>query len=140
MMKKCPKCGYVRQESDVPPEFPEHECPSCGIIYAKFGQTVGVTRPVPVRRVATTTSTDEAPTLSKVFFVLAALSLIGGLILTVTFWPKSSELESGYSYKAVAYTASLIWLTAGIIETALFAAIGQVLVYLNRIAKNTAPE
>lgn len=30
---QCPKCEYVRTESDVGPEY---ECPKCGIIYAKF--------------------------------------------------------------------------------------------------------
>ena len=32
-MKICPKCEYVRQANDTPPEY---ECPQCGIIYAKF--------------------------------------------------------------------------------------------------------
>ncbi|WP_156909211.1 hypothetical protein [Ottowia thiooxydans] len=30
---KCPKCQYERKPSD---EAPEYECPSCGIIYAKY--------------------------------------------------------------------------------------------------------
>lgn len=30
---ECPKCGYVRQPGDTAPDY---ECPSCGIIYAKF--------------------------------------------------------------------------------------------------------
>lgn len=29
----CPKCHYVRQPTD---RAPEYECPSCGIVYAKF--------------------------------------------------------------------------------------------------------
>ncbi len=29
----CPKCSYVRKTTDTAPEF---ECPSCGIIYAKY--------------------------------------------------------------------------------------------------------
>lgn len=33
MSKKCPKCGYIRQSSDIAPEY---ECPECGIIYAKY--------------------------------------------------------------------------------------------------------
>ena len=31
-MKKCPKCGYSRQETDSKPEY---ECPKCGVIYER---------------------------------------------------------------------------------------------------------
>lgn len=31
-MKKCPKCGYVREEQDIAPDY---ECPKCGVIYEK---------------------------------------------------------------------------------------------------------
>lgn len=30
---KCQKCGYVRQPTDTAPDY---ECPSCGVVYAKF--------------------------------------------------------------------------------------------------------
>jgi len=30
---KCPKCGYERKPEDL---APEHECPSCGVVYAKY--------------------------------------------------------------------------------------------------------
>jgi predicted nucleic acid-binding Zn-ribbon protein len=30
---ECPKCGYARQPSDTAPDY---ECPSCGVVYAKF--------------------------------------------------------------------------------------------------------
>jgi predicted nucleic acid-binding Zn-ribbon protein len=33
MIKKCPKCGAERQQDDM---IPSYECPSCGIIYAKY--------------------------------------------------------------------------------------------------------
>lgn len=32
-MKMCPKCSYVRQPGD---DAPDYECPSCGVVYAKF--------------------------------------------------------------------------------------------------------
>jgi hypothetical protein len=32
---KCPKCEYVRLSTD---KAPDYECPSCGIIYAKYQQ------------------------------------------------------------------------------------------------------
>ncbi|MDX9717244.1 MAG: hypothetical protein RBT67_07715 [Thauera sp.] len=34
---QCPKCGYVRQESDAAPDY---ECPRCGIVYAKFNKSL----------------------------------------------------------------------------------------------------
>lgn len=33
MVKKCPKCGYERQQDE---KTPSYECPSCGIVYAKY--------------------------------------------------------------------------------------------------------
>lgn len=32
MSRKCPKCSYIRKETD---KVPEYECPNCGIVYAK---------------------------------------------------------------------------------------------------------
>jgi hypothetical protein len=32
MQKTCVKCGYMRRDSDVAPEY---ECPRCGVVYAK---------------------------------------------------------------------------------------------------------
>lgn len=32
MAKKCVKCGYVRKEKEIAPEY---ECPQCGVIYSK---------------------------------------------------------------------------------------------------------
>lgn len=32
-MAVCPKCSYVRQPEDLDPDY---QCPSCGIVYAKF--------------------------------------------------------------------------------------------------------
>ena len=32
-MQTCPKCGYTRRPTD---EAPDYECPSCGIIYARY--------------------------------------------------------------------------------------------------------
>ena len=34
-MQTCPKCGYVRKRNDTAPDW---QCPSCQIVYAKFGQ------------------------------------------------------------------------------------------------------
>lgn len=39
MSKKCLRCEYVRQPTDTAPEY---ECPSCGVIYAKFEASRGI--------------------------------------------------------------------------------------------------
>ena len=31
--ESCPKCGYVRQSTDIAPDY---ECPKCGIVYKKY--------------------------------------------------------------------------------------------------------
>jgi ribosomal protein L37AE/L43A len=40
--KKCPKCHYVRVESDTAPEW---QCPGCGVAYAKVEPTVETLTP-----------------------------------------------------------------------------------------------
>lgn len=77
-----------------------------------------------------TADLQEVPGLAQLFFAFAVLSLIGGIVLSVAYWP------SGPGFKE-AYLLSIIWLTAGLIEAAGFAAIGQVLVELRRIEVNT---
>jgi hypothetical protein len=79
---------------------------------------------------------ENAPVLSVVFFVLSGLSFLGGVVLSAQFWPDAP----GYRYegKAEAYTLSIIWFMVGVIEAALFAAIGQGLSYLHRIVENTS--
>lgn len=41
MTTQCPKCDYVRQSTD---RAPDYECPSCGIIYAKFDSAADLRR------------------------------------------------------------------------------------------------
>lgn len=80
-------------------------------------------------------SNDESqPFLTTVFYILAGLSLLGGLILCIAFWPSSS---SQALMKSDAYSTSLAWLTAGIVEFAIFSAFGMGLKYLKLIYENT---
>ncbi len=139
-MKKCPKCGYVRQVSDVPPEFPEHECPSCGIIYAKFVQTAALRKATNTNGPTQVQTDDQSPLLTKVFSMLAALSFIGGVYIAYKMWPDAKELGPNETYRFIAYSGAMIWLTAGIVQTALFAAMGQIIMYLSKIVKNTSRE
>jgi uncharacterized Tic20 family protein len=47
--KACPKCAYVRTESETVPDW---QCPKCGIVYAKFGQAPPAASAPAPRRVA----------------------------------------------------------------------------------------
>ena len=71
-----------------------------------------------------------SPFLTTVFYVLAALGFLGGIIMCVIFWPDSSDIKI---LKLFAYSPSIAWLTAGIIEAAIFSAIGLGLRYLKAI-------
>jgi hypothetical protein len=76
------------------------------------------------------------PGLTVIFYILAVLSFIGGIILANEFRP--GDPGHGYVLKPEAYMLSIIWFTVGVIEAALFAAIGQGLSYLHRIVENTS--
>lgn len=83
-----------------------------------------------------TPTSGNAPVVSVMFFVLAALSILGAIILASEFWP--GDPGNGYEWKAEAYTLSIAWLTLGVVEAAVFAAIGQGLSYLHKIVINTS--
>ncbi len=137
-MKKCPKCGYVRQESDVPPEYPENICPSCEIVYEKYNQSTVINKKRDERPPVKYVAEDQSPLLAKVFYWLAATGLICGILLAYKFLPDRKALDYNEEYKVIAYTWSLIWLSSAFIQSSLFAAIGKAIEYLNRIAENTS--
>ena len=66
---------------------------------------------------------DPQDYLTSVFYILAFLSIISGIILAIISWPK-------YSY-------SISWLFAGIIQGAICASIAHIISYLQSIAHNT---
>ncbi len=73
--------------------------------------------------------------LSKLFFVLAALSICGGLFLCIEFWP--GDPPEGMEWTNQAYTLSLMSIVAGVVQFAIYTAIGQALSYLKKIADNS---
>lgn len=75
------------------------------------------------------------PFLSKLLFVLAGLSLIGGLILFFKFLP--GDPGYGQEWRSIAYMPSIAWGVSGVIEFALFAAVGEGLGCLHQIVRNT---
>jgi hypothetical protein len=78
---------------------------------------------------------SDAPGLVVVFYILAGLSLLGGVILASAFWPDNPGY--GREWKSVAYVWPIVWLTAGIVQAVLFTAIGKALSLLQQIVKNT---
>lgn len=73
--------------------------------------------------------------LVGLFNTLMVLSLLGGLLLCVIFWP--GDPGRGYSWKIAAYVPSIAWLMASIVEAAIFATFSNVLFMLNQIEINT---
>lgn len=81
------------------------------------------------------TMPSESSKLSKIFYIFAALSLVGGLTLTAIFLP--GDPGYGMSWKMIAYTPSITAFTIGFLQASIFTAIGQVLNYLKEIERNT---
>lgn len=77
----------------------------------------------------------DEPGLTVLFYILSGLSFLGGVILASKFWPGDSGY--GRELESVAYAWSIVWLSVGILEAAIFAAIGKALSLLQQIAKNT---
>jgi len=91
MNKKCLKCGYERQPSDVAPEY---ECPRCGVVYEKAEQRQRAT-PGSARMRARKKSSNERFTLLVGICFTAA-----GIILFVLAYTRDTSLF-GYGGFAV---------------------------------------
>lgn len=73
--------------------------------------------------------------LSQLLYVLAGLSLFGGFILCTILWPNDANgRAAGNSFL---YIPAISVITASIVQFSLFAALGQGLHYLKKIASNT---
>jgi hypothetical protein len=70
---------------------------------------------------------EETSGMASAFNVLGVLALIGGVICAFIFWPDSSGLDIGYSYKPIAYIPSVAWLISGIISSMTFFAFGKMI-------------
>lgn len=79
-------------------------------------------------------NSTEYSFLSLLLFLLAGLSLLGGLVLCAQLWP--DDPGYGNEWKMLAFIPAITWLTAGVVQFALFSALGQGLHYLRQIASN----
>ena len=66
--------------------------------------------------------------LERFFRVYGILEIIGGVILAFIFGP--GDAGSGYTWKAVAFTTSIICFSVGLIFGIIFIAVGSVIYYL----------
>ncbi len=79
------------------------------------------------------TTISAKSNLPAFFTYLAWLALIGSCIFGLTLIP------SGYSPPAAAYASTIVWVVSGVVQFALFLAIGKILSYLEQIVENTSP-
>ena len=101
----------------------DHSLPS-----VRNGEPVATRTAVSIESIGRRT---EAPVMSGIFWIIAVLQMVCGVVLCAQLWP--GEPEAGYHWKAITYVPSLTWLTAGFISGFLFIAIGQALLYLRDI-------
>ncbi|MCF7970898.1 MAG: DUF3592 domain-containing protein [Methylococcaceae bacterium] len=102
----CPKCQYIRKESDSTPDY---ECPACGIIYHKFLNTLSQQPPLAHKNTSNSQKTlyseawkpetRQGIILVIVVFTLMSLFFMRDIYfsLQVENWPKTTGVIN-YSY------------------------------------------
>lgn len=125
----CSACGVAVSESSA---RYRHNIPFCKSCF----KTSDADR-VLAEKVGAASGTQGRPgysALSALLFVFAGLFLISGAIIGYAAWPNPNDFEYMQPPDA-AYIAPLAWILGGILQFALFAAIGQGLHYLKLIAE-----
>lgn len=88
MSAPCPKCGYIRQQSETAPEY---ECPRCGVVYAKYLEALHARASA---REAKHPAADPAPRsyprkrVAFVVIVMATTAIVYGHKLFTEFTPQ----------------------------------------------------
>jgi len=80
-------------------------------------------------------SFTESP-LAIFFYALAVISATSGLLLALAFWPKNLENIMGLS--DISYLIAVSILAGGLVQAAIFVAIGKCLSYLRQVMINTS--
>ena len=89
MGKKCLKCGYERQASDISSDY---ECPKCGAIYAKVESALGVKQ---ANKTDLTDNTNTKPKKTgplRYGLILGAMGFVGAFIWGI--WSVTQSLAS----------------------------------------------
>ena len=105
---KCPKCAYERKPTD---HAPDYECPSCGIIYAKY-------KPKFIAASASEKPRNESGIAAKILrnkavrFMAWSLGFVAVLLLVRVIF---GESFTGLAL-LVAFAALMVWLVLKAIE------------------------
>lgn len=86
-MITCPKCGYTREPHDL---APEHECPGCGVVYARFTALADLRDNI--RRARTTGDWSKVP--PEHVPAEAAAGVIAGMPVTTGLEIPGQQIEA----------------------------------------------
>ena len=157
---KCEKCGSqfpVRLSSSEHPGMQDNnlsgrtrKCPDCGAINSSHNDYCqkcsasikdGSTNYINSGTGSSYSRLYRFTPQSKLPFYLylfSGLSIIGGIILAILSWPKESIYSAYGTYNEIsAYFLSILWFSAGIIESVVFAALGRTLSIVMDIASES---
>ena len=81
-MQTCPKCRYVRKPTDTAPDW---QCPSCGIAYAKFGNSVVHSAHHPIDHPLAVSSGDDEVAEPQTTAQQVRTALLDGVLAFGTF-------------------------------------------------------
>jgi uncharacterized Tic20 family protein len=120
--KPCPKCAYVRTESETAPDW---QCPKCGIVYAKFGQEPPVAKAAPaagrgVDRDAATPAATESTGLAKLAHIATLANYLLpplGTLVPIGIWVMKSgedELAVDSAKEAINFQISTVLLALAV--------------------------
>jgi hypothetical protein len=92
--------------------------------------------PKPSRRAkAQPRRSGRLPDMSLFFILMAVLSLIVGLILVLTYWPGRAAYPDHINLDA--YREPVLWGLGGVLVASLFAALAQIIYYLDFLVDAT---
>lgn len=131
----CEICGCpIEKRLDVRYEFDTIHCKQCYqteesaeyIAKKKSGETnLAQKKPTAVE------TGESEPFLSGVLWILAVLSLIGGVIVAFVAWPEASSFGGEAPFPA----ASIGAIVSGVVYAVVFFALGQILSVVSRVER-----
>ena len=127
MGKKCLKCGYERQASDMGTDY---ECPECGAIYAKVESALGVKQANKTNLTDNTNTKPKKPAPLRYGLILGAIGFVGAFIWST--WSVTQLLASSS-------TAALGYLVVPVVSLIIaipFFILGYCLYYLVELLKS----
>jgi glutaredoxin len=102
---RCPKCGYVRKDTDIAPDW---QCPACQVAYSKAAEQMHF--PTQHSSAATGNSSQQEATGPGVLIVILLIVLIagGGLFYLGNHFIKNKNIDSSQNSDVTASEKSVI--------------------------------